>query len=186
MSSKYDIAALIELIKGLYSRVVSLDLKKRMSAHQQGGAADAGHDIATTLAEDIEKLAGSNSSAANDTASGTDSRPVQRRSRSRPRIDRKNPQSTRRVTELTRFFKEAVNGSTLQPHVGEKLKASVWEHIDTSMRLARKGETVSARLHADVANNALKEAARYMPKEDYNAFYAQVKKRLQEIRANTR
>ena len=71
----------------------------------------------------------------------------------------------------------------MQPHVSHKLQASVWEHLNTSLRLARQGEVQTAKFHADVANNALKEAARYMPEDEYAEFYGQVEKRLKEIRA---
>ena len=73
----------------------------------------------------------------------------------------------------------------MQPPVSHKLQASVWEHLNTSLRLARQGEAQTAKLHADVANNALKEAARYMPKDEYAEFYGQVETRLKEMRAET-
>ncbi len=188
MTSRFDITALIETLKSLYSRIASLELKRRMDAYRKGDGAEPSHDIATALAEDIDKLAVSSDTgpgaAVSDTSSETGSTAAQHGSGTRRPVDRKHPQVAYRFMELIRFFKASNNASTMQPQLAEKLKASVWEHINTSLRLARAGEAASAKLHADVANNALKEAARYMPKEDYNAFYAQVEKQLREIREN--
>ena len=97
-------------------------------------------------------------------------------------MSRPPAKSTWRFEDLSRFFGRKETGSTLQPHVSHKLQASVWEHLNTSLRLARQGEAETAKFHADVANNALKEAARYMPKDEYAEFYGQVDKRLREIR----
>jgi len=68
-------------------------------------------------------------------------------------------------------------------YMGERMKDSTWSHINTSLRKARKGETVNARLHAQIANDALKEAAHYMSAEDYQELCSDVAKAFEELEA---
>ena len=89
---------------------------------------------------------------------------------------------SRRFGALARFFKrEKPRSSVLQPHLSEKLKKSIREHINTALRFARQGDVSSAKIHANLANNALKEIAHYMSEEEYASFEAEVEKRLEEI-----
>jgi hypothetical protein len=185
MASKYDIAALIEALKSLYSTIASLDLQKRMGSYRRDNGAGVDHDIATPLINDIEKLAassdGDNQRAPRHASSASSLTAAEEGSPNRQRIGHKTTTPPRRFTELSRFFGRKKTGSAFQPHMRDKLEASVWEHINTSLRLARKGDAKSAKLHADVANNALKEAARHMSEEEYSEFYGQVEKQLSEI-----
>ena len=71
--------------------------------------------------------------------------------------------------------------SVLRDRLGRKLKISTWEHIHTSIRYARKGNRQSAKLHADIAASAIKEAAHYMPKEEYQTFIAEVNKEVASL-----
>ena len=187
MASKYDIAALIEALKSLYSRIASLDLQKRMGSYRRDNGAGVDHDIAAPLINDIEKLAVSsdveNQQAPRHASSASSLTAAEDGTPSRQSIGHETPKATRRFLELSRFFGRKKTGSAFQPHMRDKLKGSVWEHINASLRLARQGDSKSAKLHADVANNALKEAARYMSKEEYSEFYGQVEKQLSEIRA---
>ena len=56
---------------------------------------------------------------------------------------------------------------TNDPYLGEKLKDSTWSHIHAAQLQARQGNTINAKLHAGIANDALKEAAHYMSDKDY-------------------
>ena len=65
--------------------------------------------------------------------------------------------------------------------MGEKLKYSTWSHIHTSTLQARQGNLSNAKMHAKIANNALKEAVHYMSEEDYKVFCNEVAKEFEEL-----
>lgn len=69
----------------------------------------------------------------------------------------------------------------LDPELSKKLKESTWNHIHTALRLARQGEAGTARLHLDIASQALKEAAHYMSREEHIAFTVEVEEKLGDI-----
>ena len=68
------------------------------------------------------------------------------------------------------------------PYMGDKLKDSAWSHIHTALLHARQGEAITAKLHADIANEALKEAAHYMSEEDYKVLCEEVAKAFKELK----
>lgn len=85
------------------------------------------------------------------------------------------------LTALSTHFTRRHSGRVLESHLAERLKQSTHEHINTALRFAREGDNRIARLHADIANNAQKEAAHYMPEEEYKEFSEQVLKQLNEL-----
>ena len=60
------------------------------------------------------------------------------------------------------------------PYMGEKLKESTWSHIHAAQLQARQGNINNAKLHAGIANDALKEAAHYMNEDDYKVLCDEV------------
>lgn len=88
------------------------------------------------------------------------------------------------VGELSRYFKTRKKGSKLHPGIEEKLKDSVWDHINASIQCALKGDSRNAKLHVDIANYALKEIAHYMPEEKYLVLTEKINKRLDALKAN--
>ena len=65
--------------------------------------------------------------------------------------------------------------------MGEKLKKSTWSHIHTATLQARQGSLSNAKMHAGIANDALKEAAHYMSEEDYKVFCDEVAKAFEAL-----
>ncbi len=56
-------------------------------------------------------------------------------------------------------------------HMSVKLQQCVWDHIHSAHRHARAGDSYSAKLHANIAVNAIKTLSHYMPENEYNTFY---------------
>jgi len=71
--------------------------------------------------------------------------------------------------------------SALHDHMGEKLKASAWEHIHSSMRYAHEGNRETAMLHADIAANAIKEAVHYLEDNAYKDFIGEIGKVISDV-----
>ena len=82
---------------------------------------------------------------------------------------------------LARHFKKSARKKESDQYMGEKLKTSTWTHIHTALMQARNGQATTAKLHADIANQALKEAAHYMSEQDYKAFFAEVETELNKL-----
>ena len=97
--------------------------------------------------------------------------------------DIKNPYilDKKHIGELSKYFKERKKGHGLQPAIKDKLRQSVWGHINASIRCARRGDKLNAQMHADIANNAFKEISHYMPEKQYLELSAKVKERLNEL-----
>lgn len=70
-------------------------------------------------------------------------------------------------SEFAKYLKQRKMTSVSQPHLGENLKASTWEHIHSAIRHARKGELYKAKLHTSFAGTALEEAGHFMNNDDY-------------------
>lgn len=82
---------------------------------------------------------------------------------------------------LGQSFNERHASGTLDQLAGEKLMQSAWEHLHASIRYANAGNSETARLHADIMDNAVKEAAHYLEEAAYLAF---VKKLGDELRGH--
>lgn len=88
-----------------------------------------------------------------------------------------------RVSELSRYFKEKQKGLSADPGIKEKLKHSVWDHINASISSARKGNKRNAEMHADIANTAFNEVAHYMSEEQYSKLTSKVNDRLTVLKS---
>ena len=84
---------------------------------------------------------------------------------------------------LTKHFKE-IHNSELHPGISEKLTESIWEHIHASIRSARQGNASTAKMHADVANNAYKELAHYLNDEEYNELARKIEEEFDSLVSN--
>lgn len=90
----------------------------------------------------------------------------------------------KQVGDLSRYFKARKKGSELHPGIEEKLKDSVWDHINASVQCALKGDNRNAKMHVDIANYAFKEIAHYMPEEQYLELTRKINKRLDALKAD--
>lgn len=89
-----------------------------------------------------------------------------------------------RLGELSKYFKEKKNGVEADPGIKDKLKHSVWDHINASIACARKGDKRNAKMHADIASTAFKEVEHYMPKDQYSVLRTKVNNRLDVLQKN--
>ena len=90
----------------------------------------------------------------------------------------------KQVDELSKYFKARTKGPELHHGMEEKLKDSIWIHMNASLQCALKGDGRSAKMHADIADYAFKEIAHYMPKEQYLELTEKINKRLDTLKVN--
>jgi len=62
--------------------------------------------------------------------------------------------------------------------LSEKLKRCVWDHVHSAHRCALAGDSNTAKLHADIACNAIKTLSSYMPAEKYSEFYNEINSQI--------
>ena len=90
----------------------------------------------------------------------------------------------KQVDELSKYFKAREKGPELHHGMGEKLKDSIWIHMNASVQCALKGDGSSAKMHADIADYAFKEIAHYMPEEEYLELTEKINNRLDTLKVN--
>lgn len=85
------------------------------------------------------------------------------------------------VDDLSRFFKATHSNNELHPGISDKLKHSIIDHINASIRHARQGNTSTAKMHADIASTAYQELAHYITDEEHTQFAQEIEEQLNVI-----
>ena len=172
---------LLHALAKLYSGMFANILHERVSAYHANDDSDSDNDIGASLRTYIKNV--KQHAAANPTPL------VNRSGVTEPTLPAvAYPEQSDALADkpdiiaisnpLSNYFKKNKSSSELAPPLSEKLKASAWEHTHSVIRLAHMGDYSSAKLHAELANNALHELKHYMPEADFNAFKSAVKAEL--------
>jgi len=182
MISKQGINRLLYNLYKLYYKLCDRDLRKRMSIYHRNTSANDTPDISTSVKNNFDKLAPDSkpsSAAASSVAVKSSNKSA------KPSSEKQPSTQPGWLNKVVSGFNRPKNkfASKIAPnqYMGEKLKDSTWSHIHTALLHARQGDVSNAKLHADIANDALKEAAHYMTEEDYKVLCAEVAKAFKEI-----
>jgi len=167
--------SLLHAIAKLYSGVFATVLQERVSSYHAEASAGYDDDIGEALRTYIKQIkqhASPHQAGVSKPASpnGTSSEHNHASSPNTVSEELNNP--------LADYFKKNGTHTELSSPLGEKLKRSAWDHTHTAIRLAHQGDYASAKLHADLANNAIHELGHFMPDADFIAFKAAVKAEL--------
>ena len=176
MTKKHGISRLLHDLHELYYRLCAIDLRKRISLYHRHTGTNEAPDISTSLTKHFDKLAPtSKPNRVNATSTATtisSKRPVM------PENAKQHGRQPRGIFKVVSAFirpkKIYTSMKTSDPYMGEKLKDSTWTHIHAAQLQARQGNISNAKLHAGIANDALKEAAHYMSEDDYKALCEEV------------
>jgi len=177
---KYDINRLIHALHGLYLKISAFNLLKRINCYRNNTCSTLNSDISNPLEKHINKLA-------EESKQGIASSNITIRSSTEVESQetKKNKKPLTRLKKilggLTRYFKMSARKIESNQYMSDRLKASTWDHIHTALMQARNGGVTTARLHADIANQALKEAGHYMSEENYKEFFNEVKAELNKL-----
>ncbi|MEN8179301.1 MAG: hypothetical protein ABFS39_11900 [Pseudomonadota bacterium] len=184
--ARLDTAQLLSSLQDLFYRMSHLSLSRRIDSYHGGGGGEMVKDISAPLSEHLEELA---RNATDDTkkpvTEGSVAPQALNETKTSTRSNHKRPRVQllrERLNGLSRIFKRRGSSVVLQPHLSDQLQRSVRQHLNTSLRQARQGEIAKAKLHADLASNAMHELAHYMPKEDFTRFNTQISADLKEFR----
>lgn len=168
MTSKRRLNRLLHDLKRLYYKVCDNELCRRLGLYHRLTGSYQAPDISTPMAEHLDKLAQTSNTSAADTTSISSSTVAKVTSRQNTARSRKRRYGMfKSVTTYFHSKKIFTPLKTNDPYLGEKLKDSTWSHIHAAQLQARQGNTINAKLHAGIANDALKEAAHYMSDKDY-------------------
>jgi hypothetical protein len=185
MKPEGEINLLINALQRLYARIASLVLEKRMGSYREEAGSVADHRLSTLLSDHIDRLAESrpaNGVKAQGKAPEDEVHTATHNlSLGRRQSEHQASIMSRTLSGLGRYFRSNRTESVLDPEMSKKLKKSTWTHIHTAIRLARQGDARTAKLHLDIASQALQEAGHYMPKEEHIAFTVEIEEKLGAI-----
>ncbi len=181
MADNPEIKTLIGSLQQLYSRMVQTFVDRRSRKLSKGVGGDAGRGIQTLLSERLDKLAAASDGSAGGGGGDKPHLTVGGISGMEAPSRHQGVAGGALSPETASHFHERGADDLVHSSVGEQIKARALEHVNKSLLLARQGDRANARLHADITNGAVKEAARFMDAEEYKEFVDLVKARLEEF-----
>ena len=182
MATKKQISTLLHELLALYLRITSVLLHKRINAHPENRQVEHNHSIFALLYERIHERVVSSISDANDSEDSNqeiDDGKVEPVGHS---TGKHHGKIYRSWAGLSKHFRKKQSEAVFEPYLNERLSKTVWDPIHATLRFSRLGEMEHAKLHADITNNALKEAARYMPSQKHDEFTQEIEEHLMKIR----
>ena len=178
MTTKHGLNRLSHALHVLYYRLCDMDLHKRMNLYNRNNGTNGTPDISASLTKHIDKLAPA--SKPGSTATARSSKRTSKPDNAK-QPDQQPGWPNKLVSSFIRPKKIFKSKIASDPYLGEKLRDSTWSHLHTALLQVRQGEASNAKLHADIANEALKEAAHYMSEEDYKVLCREVAKAFKEL-----
>ena len=176
MHTKQGISHLLQDLHELYYKLCAIELRKRMKIYHHDTYTNDTPDISASLTKHLHKLAPLDKPGRTGTASTATPpsaiRPARHYSEKQPRRQRRG--ITRMVSIFFRPQKVFTSIKASNQYIGDKLKDSIWSHTHAATLHARQGNISNAKLHAQIANDALKEAAHYMSEKDYKVLCDEV------------
>ncbi len=169
-----ELAALLQSLRTLYTQIAANLWHRRMQPPEPSAMAGESADIADSLSGHIERMAAEASTEPSPGADGSTERSdaVRKKSKLLP--------PSRLFSALSSRFR-GKSGSVASQQLGEKMRADTMRHINKALRLAKGGDAQGAKVHAELAENAMKTASQYLPEEEYRTFKQDVETRLKEI-----
>ena len=176
--------SLLRILKRLYTKLFLVSLHKRISHYHPSVTSNHHQEIGETLHDVINEIV--------KDISRNDSEPVytnlmitdddKHLSNLTPNTAvNKTTTASMTLNSLSLYLKKST-ALEHDPSMAARLRRCVWDHVHTVHRLARSGEERSARLHVNIATNAMKTLSHYMPKDEYTKFYTLISTNINEIR----
>jgi len=195
MLSQHESNALISALRDLFFKASEFNLAKRISSYRDQSVSNTPHDISAPLHKHIEKLVHKAKQEkvveikppvnvqTREAETGSTLKKVDIENTRAENINKEQVSTTKDpVANVTRPYKISGPNKLDEQGLGKKLKISMWEHIQSARMQARSNQVVTAKMHIDIANHALKEAARYMSEEDYKLLCDEVNDALDEFK----
>lgn len=172
--------SILDRIKKLYTKLFLVSLHDRIDSYHAASDTDHHNIISDTLHKQIDKTSQEaskthsvkvdKSKTADKDASSTKSHKLK---------DHSGSLISMTLNGLAVYFKKQKTREH-DPEMSEKLQKCVWDHVHSAHRFARTGDANTAKLHADIATNAMKTLSHYLPEEEYTDFCTDVHNQLEE------
>ena len=186
-------STLLSILKGLYSQLGQILLVRtqtRIDSYQRNFKSDMTIDITTILNRQVDDLAARVVTERVEIIEVSEERheKLPEKNTELHQIPYKNYPETKHEnmsgveSEFANYLKQRKMTSVTQPHLGENLKASAWEHIHCAIRHAKNGALDTAKLHTSIAGTALEEAGDFMEHDDYVELICEVEQYFNEPR----
>jgi hypothetical protein len=176
-----ELQTLLGSLLGLYAQVSSRLLNSRMRTKQESAASREGIPVEKLLARHIDETAAAFAQAQR-ASDGEKPAASPRTSRTRPTVSADKAGARRPAAgllgALSQYFDRHPSSPHCEPLVREKMRSRTLDHINKALVLARQGDAERAKIHAGLAESAMRTAAEYMSDEEYREFTAQVQSRL--------
>lgn len=176
---------LFNMLYRLFLKVSEFELLRRFSLYSKNTDTNSILDVSDLLENKINALV-TESKRSQVTMAGSELQENKSASDSQERPDESHRQHAVKVDDikdsLALHYKESSSNNETDNYMGERLKKSAWSHIHTAIMQARAGEERIAKLHADIANQALKEAAHYMHAEEYKFLCEDIQNSINELK----
>ncbi|MGD2119484.1 MAG: hypothetical protein PVG66_14070 [Chromatiales bacterium] len=87
------------------------------------------------------------------------------------------------ANELGDYYSHGISNH-LHPHMADQMQQKTFEHINISLHLAKTGDKSGAKLHIELAENAMSTASQFMERDQYREFRQRIEQRLESIVQN--
>ena len=182
MIAKDAISSLLHSLYKLHHKLSEMYLRQRFRLYRRNTGAQQTPNISRSLNRCIDQLVAHSQSVAAESATQSSSAKAEQAHHASDQHvsdDSGSPPWIKSVAPgLTEAYKISASTNPSDQCMGAKLTDSTWLHLHTSIMQARSGDVSKAKLHANIANDALKEAAHYMSKAEYRALCKEVEKAL--------
>ena len=175
-----DTHDLLNVLRTLFKYAARMNLEQRLNIHTHKPDT-VSVDISDRLNQQIDKLSTATrkdraitASQAVAAADGTNSVPISssRKKIKSIKIDEKN--------SLSEHLQTCRNLSYSDSYMGKRLQRSAQNHIYTSLFYARNGDNQLAKLHSNIAVQAMKEVHQYLNDDEYIEFSRYIESVLSE------
>jgi hypothetical protein len=163
------------LIDALHQLVIMISSRLRHSQIHGSAMGDAksDYDLGKKLRSHIEKISVDRELSAKPHT-------VEKVPTAEPNVKSDSAATAQESSRIAEHIKQKAT-SQLLPRMNEKLQSNTMEHINISLILAREGNIEGAKLHIDLAENAMHAASRFMSHEEYEIFKQKVERRMDAI-----
>ena len=182
MLSNKQIQELFDAIFQLHSKITLKILHIRIQKHNGRKNTDPSRYITNHLTEHVHHLASRYQEATSKATWEESTYSIENKCDATAPDDSKNPDTTDIINPLTNYLKTKKYTDSSHSGVADTLISSTWYHFHAAIREARQGKKKIAEMHVDIANYAMNEAGHFLPEEEYQNFYSDIKVEIKELR----
>ena len=182
MLSNHQIQELFDVIYQLYSNITLKFLHLRIQKYHEHEHADSSYDITNDFTKHVHHLVNKHQETTSKVTWKISTFTIKNIRHVTTLDDYKSVNTPNIINPLSDYLKNKKYIDSSHSGVADKLISSTWDHFHAAIREARQGKTKTAKMHVDIANYAMKEVRHFLPEEEYQNFYSDIKVEIKELR----